>query len=94
MYSLGAFGGAARDVAIALGLLNLEKRVPRGEQSLTYAPSLDQVATYRVNIPDERRPVLMALADDDRGEPMAYNIAQAIERWLALLGWSENSSKK
>lgn len=80
---LGAFGGAARDVAIALDLLDSAKRVPRGEQSPTYAPSLEQVAAYRDKIPVDLRPELASLADDDRGEPMAYDIADLLERWLA-----------
>lgn len=79
---LGAFGGAARDVAIALELLDIAKRVPRGEQSLTYGPSLDQVAAYRNKIPVHLRPELASLADDDRGEPMAYDIAHLLGRWL------------
>ena len=69
---LGAFGGAARDVAIALNLLDPSKRVPRGEQSPTYRPSLEQFAALRGSIPGTLRPALVALADDDRGEPMAY----------------------
>jgi SLOG cluster2 len=80
---LGAFGGAARDVAIALNLLESSKRVPRGEQSSTYSPSLEQVAALRDSIPDTLRPALAELADDDRGEPMAYEVAQILERWLA-----------
>lgn len=80
---LGAFGGAARDVAIALELLDNSKRVPRGEQSPTYNPSLDQIVAYRDKIPAHLRPYLSSLADDDRGEPMAYDIAGLLERWLA-----------
>lgn len=81
---LGAFGGAARDVAIALDLLDPSKRVPRGEQSPTYDPSLGQVAALRDRIPGALRPALMALADDDRGDPMAYDVAVALEQWLNL----------
>jgi SLOG cluster2 len=80
---LGAFGGAARDVAIALNLMDPSKRVPRGEQSPTYGPSLEQVAVLRGSIPSVLLPELTALADDDRGEPMAYEVAQTLERWLA-----------
>lgn len=79
---LGAFGGAARDVAIALDLLDPSKRVPRGEQSPTYSPSLEQVAVLRDRIPKALRPALEALADDDRSEPMAYDVADALDRWL------------
>jgi hypothetical protein len=80
---LGAFGGAARDVAIALELLGDAKRVPRGEQWPSYDSSLDQVASYRDKIPVHLRPYLALLADDDRSEPMAYEIADLLEKWLA-----------
>ena len=80
---LGAFGGAARDVAIALNLLDQSKRVPRGEQLPTYGPSLEQVAALRDSIPGTLRPILAELADDDRGEPMAYEVAHTLERWLS-----------
>lgn len=69
---------------IALDLLDPSKRIPRGEQSPTCAPSLGQVAALRDSIPGALRPALMALADYDRGEPMAYDVADALERWLSL----------
>ncbi|MGE7471992.1 hypothetical protein ACQKLX_21315 [Bosea sp. NPDC003192] len=81
---LGAFGGAARDAAIALNILSLSKHVPRGVQSPTYPSSLDQIALLCDKVPDAMRPALTALADDDRGEPMAYGVADALERWLSL----------
>jgi len=81
---LGAFGGAARDVAIALDLLDPSKRVPRGEQSPTYDSSLRRVAAFHGSIPGALRPALIALADDDRGEPMAYEVAHSLEQWLSL----------
>ncbi|WP_115855642.1 hypothetical protein [Kushneria indalinina] len=80
---LGAFGGSARDVAIALNLLDPAKRVPRGEQSPTYSPSLDQIAAWQSTISDDLRPDLVSLADDDRGEPMAYDIADLLRRWVS-----------
>lgn len=79
---LGAYGGAARDVAIALALLDASKRVPRGPQLPTYEPSIERVAEFRDAIPVELRPALTALADDDRGEPMAYDLAAALTAWL------------
>jgi len=79
---LGAFGGAARDVAIALGVLDPAKAVPRGDQLPTYAPSLARVAELRNLIPSELVPALSALADDDRGEPMAYEVAKVLVQWL------------
>lgn len=81
---LGAFGGAARDVAIALKLLDSAKRIPRSAQTPNYAHSLKSVATYCDSIPMELRPILGGLADDDRSEPMAYDIADLLVKWLAL----------
>lgn len=82
-FPLGAFGGAARDVAIALGLLDSSKHVPRGKQLPTYASSLKRVSELRDNIPLEVRPALIALADDDRGESMAYSLVEVLCYWLA-----------
>lgn len=79
---LGAFGGAARDAAIALNLLDPAKRVPRGRQLPTYSPSLELLAGLRDAIPVDLRPALTALADDDRSEPMAYDLAETIVQWL------------
>lgn len=79
---LGAYGGAARDVAIALALLDVSKRVPRGRQLSTYQPSIERVAEFRDAIPTELRPALTELAQDDRGEPMAYDLAAALRAWL------------
>jgi hypothetical protein len=80
---LGAFGGAARDVAIALNILGSSKRVPRGGQLPTYSTSLELLAELRDAIPADLRPALTALADDDRSEPMAYDLAETVVRWLA-----------
>lgn len=80
---LGAFGGAARDVAIALDLLAPSQRVPRGEQLPTYDTSLKRVGDLRDCIPGSLRPALAALADDDRGEPMAYDVARVLVEWLS-----------
>ncbi|BCG97762.1 hypothetical protein [Mesorhizobium sp. 131-2-1] len=80
---LGAFGGASRDVAIALGLLARNKAVPRGKQQASYALAMDQVSALAHRIPAEVRPYLAAIADDDRGEPTAYAIAEAIATWRA-----------
>lgn len=79
---LGAFGGAARDVAISLGLLDTSKRVPRGVQLPTYASSLELIAGFRDKIPPNLRHALKALADDDRGEPMAYDVVKMLDLWL------------
>jgi hypothetical protein len=81
---LGAYGGAARDVAIALELLDASKRVPRGKQLATYEPSLERVAGLRDKIPSSLHPALAALADNDRGETMAFEVASVLTRWLNL----------
>jgi hypothetical protein len=80
---LGAFGGAARDVAIALGLLGAEHAVPRGEQNASYRPSIERVASLSDHIPGALRDVLSQLADDDRAEQNAFHTASAIAEWLA-----------
>lgn len=79
---LGAFGGAARDVAIALNLLEDSKRVPRGKQLSTYWQSIEKVSQLRAKIPNEIRPALSVLADDDRGEALAYEAANALRLWF------------
>ena len=80
---LGAFGGAARDVAIALGLLGPDYRVPRGEQQLGYADAMNRVMALANRIPEAVRPVLSEIADDDRGEATSFVIVNAILQWRA-----------
>ncbi len=82
---LGAFGGAARDVAIALRLLDADHVVPRGEQNATYRPSIDRVAALSDRIPVALRDILADIADDDRAEQNAFRTASAIADWLAVL---------
>jgi hypothetical protein len=80
---LGAFGGASRDVAIALGLMDEDRRVPRGEQQLGYAEAMSRVERLGDRIPDAVRPALRELADDDRGEATSFAIVEAILCWRA-----------
>lgn len=81
---LGAFGGAGRDVAIALGLLGEDRRVPRTEQQVGYAEAMMRVAELSDRIPATVRPALKMIADDDRGEPTAFAIVDAILDWRAI----------
>lgn len=81
MVALGAYGGAARDVAISLGLLGVERRVPRGTQHASYVPAMNAVAERAACIPGPVRSALRAIADDDRGEPTAFAIVAAILAW-------------
>jgi len=78
---LGVFGGAGRDVAIALRLLGLDRRVPRGEQQPGYAEAMDRVAALADRIPDAVRPALCEIADDDRGEATSFAIVNTILQW-------------
>jgi hypothetical protein len=80
---LGAFGGAGRDVAIALGLLPDGHRVPRGEQQAGYAEAMARVADLAYRVPAAVKPALEIIADDDRGEPTAFAIVNAILDWRA-----------
>jgi hypothetical protein len=43
----GAFGGATRDIAIALGLLPTTDVTPRKEESVSYRDAIGQVEAYR-----------------------------------------------
>ena len=82
---LGAFGGAARDIAIALGLMEAHLKVPRGDQHPTYLPSISRVARHRDRIPGALRDALAIIADDDRAEQNGFRIAAVIASWLLEL---------
>jgi hypothetical protein len=72
---LGAFGGAGRDIAIALDLLPETARVPRGKQAESYAPALQQIAELRDRLPAELLPMLRSLAEMDQSELIGHRIA-------------------
>lgn len=80
---LGSFGGAARDIAIALGLMDAGLRVPRGEQLATYFPSISRVAGLIDHIPRYLRDDLTMIVDDDRAEQNGFRVAAVIARWLS-----------
>jgi hypothetical protein len=79
---LGAFGGATRDAAIALGLLPNGPRVPRGPQLLSYDPTIAHLAGLRGNLPPPILSRLTALADEDRSEHLAAEIVDILADWL------------
>lgn len=83
---LGAFGGAARDVAIAMELLDPGLEVPRGEQHPTYRPSIQRAAYLSDRIPAALRDILSVIAEDDRAEQNAFRTAELIKRWLSEVG--------
>ena len=80
---LGSFGGAARDIAIALGLVDAGLRVPRGEQHATYSQAISRVAKLADRIPSDLRTDLAMIADDDRAEQNGFRVAAVIARWLS-----------
>ncbi|NTG32429.1 hypothetical protein G6L08_35400 [Agrobacterium rhizogenes] len=80
---LGAFGGATRDAAIALGLLPNGPTVPRGPQLLSYDPAVARLAGLRGNLPPAFLNRLAALGDEDRSEYLAAAIVDILAGWLS-----------
>jgi hypothetical protein len=81
LLTLGAFGGAARDLAIALKLLQPSMRVPRGPQEPSYHSALEQVGMLADRIPEPLRGELSQIARDDRAEPLGFAIVRILEKW-------------
>nr|WP_280952727.1 hypothetical protein [Mesorhizobium sp. WSM3860] len=79
---LGAFGGAARDIAIALDLLAPTFTVPRTKQHGSYAPAIKKVGRLGSRLPSGLRSALCDVADDDRAEQTAFQVATIIGKWL------------
>ncbi|WP_037073824.1 TIR domain-containing protein [Rhizobium leguminosarum] len=77
---LAAYGGAARDLAISLQLLD-GKRVPRGEQSQSYDIALAEAAASKDRIPSSVLAKLQAIARDDRTEIVARDTVEIIQMW-------------
>lgn len=82
---LGAFGGATRDCAIALNLMDPSARVPRGAQQSGYDDAIAHIAALGDRIPVFVRPQLQGIANDDRSEPMAFAACDLLFRWRAAL---------
>jgi hypothetical protein len=78
---LAAFGGATRDVAIALKLLSGDQRVPRGIQVNSYDGSIRELASLADRIPRGVHNLLERIAKEDRSETLSILIIDA------LLGW-------
>lgn len=81
LLTLGAFGGAARDLAIALNLLQPSMRVPRGPQEASYHAALEQIGKLADLIPKPLREELSHIARDDRAEPLGFAIARVLDQW-------------
>lgn len=75
---LAAFGGATRDVAIALGLLPKAQRVPRGTQADGYEEAMMEVATLRDAVNPDTRAALGALATSDLAEEIGVAIVDLL----------------
>jgi len=75
---LAAFGGATRDVAIALELLNDGERVPRGAQAESYHKAMTQIAALRDRIDPDTRAALTLLATSDRAEQIGIAISNLL----------------
>jgi hypothetical protein len=81
LLTLGAFGGAARDLAIALKLLQPSMRVPRGPQEPSYHSALEQIGRLADRIPEPLRGEVSHIARDDRAEPLGFAIVRVLEKW-------------
>lgn len=84
LIALGAFGGASRDIAIALGLLDPRERLPRTAQNPTYALAMERIAALSDRVPPTLRVRLAELAADDRAEQTAYAAVSVIDEWIKL----------
>jgi len=77
---LGAFGGASRDIAIALNLLDKKEEVPRKPQETSYHRAIDEVRALSSSIPTNIVGSLRAIAKDDRAEAVALSIVEVLNR--------------
>lgn len=82
---LAAFGGATRDVAIALNLLESTARSPRGPQGPGYERAMAQIQELASTLPVDLREELSDLATQDRIETIAEQIVSLLERWPTRL---------
>lgn len=78
---LGAFGGTARDIAIAMELMSPDAMVPRGEQHAGYHKAIERVVALRDRVPSTLRGRLADVAEDDRAEQTAYHVAEIVGVW-------------
>ncbi|PZM08076.1 hypothetical protein [Rhizobium tubonense] len=83
MIPLAAYGGATRDLAISLQLLDKASEVPRGRQMDSYGNALTMAAGFRNHIPVSVVARLNAVARDDRAEIIARDTVDIIQSWLS-----------
>lgn len=82
VFPLSAFGGAARDLSIELGLLPASERVPRGLQDDRYATALELASTFK-----NSEPVLQVSSDadflhSDHVDYVGHQIVRFLERTI------------
>lgn len=80
-----AFGGATRDIAIALLILPVGERVERGEQSPGYHTAMERLEALSKTIPDRFRSRLTLLAREENAEGAALKMIDLIAEWTADL---------
>jgi len=80
---LGAFGGATRDIAIALSLLAEGDRSPRGEQLAGYNVAMARIRAIGSGISAELRSHLEAVVKEENAEEAAQLALGIIQRSLA-----------
>jgi len=81
---LGAFGGAARDIAIALDLLPKKERVARDPQLETYQKTIDSIAMFKNQLQRQDLEVLKELASIDRAETIGHKIVEYLHSRQAV----------
>ncbi len=73
----GAFGGATRDIAIALGLLPVSEKTPRRAENPGYLTAIAEVEPYKFS--DGSEPVLTNAAMQETAEELAQLALEAIK---------------
>ncbi|WP_027579337.1 hypothetical protein [Bradyrhizobium sp. Ai1a-2] len=81
---LAAFGGATRDVAVALGLLLPDAKTPRGEQAPSYSQAMDRLQQLQDRIPAPQFPRLQRLANNDSAEDLAQEVLALFREWIPV----------
>jgi len=84
LLTLGAFGGAARNMAIALKLLAPSMRVPRGAQDPSYHSAIEEIGGLVGRIPDSVRGKLSDIGREDRAVPLGFAIVRILEKWQGV----------
>jgi hypothetical protein len=78
---LAAFGGATRDVAIALDLLPEAVRTPRGPQVANYGEAMNRLQHLRDKLPASQIERLRKLSCNDRAEELAQEAISILSDW-------------